>query len=175
MFQTHFRPHLSVGTAVQARLWEVPAVICWMDTPSRPSTFFGLVIGVEVWPCPHWPMVLFPQAYTSFSEERTTAHILKPDIFISLFMIFISNIEITDFYLSMVSYHETELNSDCLHMRCRWSWWYSGLLWTWVSERWFQRSHILNTSHSPTQTPEKIRINTNLIFAVFTLSTYLSF
>ena len=54
--------YLSVGTAVQARLWEVPAVICWMDTPSRPITFLGLVTGVEVWPCPHWPMALLPQA-----------------------------------------------------------------------------------------------------------------
>lgn len=63
-------PYLSVGTAVQARLCEVPAVICWIDTPSRPNTFLGLVIGVEVWPCPHWPMVLLPQAYTSFSERK---------------------------------------------------------------------------------------------------------
>lgn len=46
-------PHLSVGTAVQARLWEVPAVICCIETPSRPITFLGLVTGVEVWPCPH--------------------------------------------------------------------------------------------------------------------------
>lgn len=65
----------SVGTAVQARLWEVPAVICWIDTPSKPSTFLGLVMGVEVWPCPHWPMVLFPQAYTSFSDETRAAHL----------------------------------------------------------------------------------------------------
>lgn len=40
--------HLSVGTAVQARLCDVPAVICWMDTPSSPSTFLGLVMGVDV-------------------------------------------------------------------------------------------------------------------------------
>lgn len=63
--------YLSVGTAVHARLCDVPAVICCIDTPSKPSTFLGLVIGVEVWPCPHWPIVLFPQAYTSFSVENS--------------------------------------------------------------------------------------------------------
>lgn len=71
------RLHLSVGTAVQARLCDVPAVICCIETPSSPSTFLGLVTGVEVWPCPHCPIVLFPQAYTSFSNERKAAYIVK--------------------------------------------------------------------------------------------------
>lgn len=59
--------HLSRGRAVHARLCEVPAEICWMATPSRPTTFFGLVMGPVELPWPHWPMELLPQAYTSLS------------------------------------------------------------------------------------------------------------
>lgn len=60
---------LSLGRAVQARLWEVPAEICWMATPSRPMTFLGLVIGPVEFPCPHWPIELLPHAYTSLSAS----------------------------------------------------------------------------------------------------------
>jgi len=63
-------PYLSLGSAVHARLWEVPAEICWMATPSRPTTFLGLVMGPVELPWPHWPMELLPQAYTSLSARR---------------------------------------------------------------------------------------------------------
>lgn len=61
---------LSRGRAVHARLWDVPAEICWMATPSRPTTFLGLVMGPVELPWPHWPIELLPQAYTSLSGQR---------------------------------------------------------------------------------------------------------
>lgn len=68
---------LSLGSAVQARLWDVPAEICCTATPSRPTTFLGLVIGPVELPWPHWPMELLPHAYTSLStvsrEQRWSA------------------------------------------------------------------------------------------------------
>ncbi len=41
-----------------------------MATPSKPITFLGLVIGPVEFPWPHWPMELFPQAYTSLSAKK---------------------------------------------------------------------------------------------------------
>ena len=64
-------PHLSMGTAVQTILWEVPAVSCWTCIPSRPRTFVGTVMEPLFWAWPHWPMLLVPQAYTSPSEDKT--------------------------------------------------------------------------------------------------------
>lgn len=60
---------LSLGSAVHARLCDVPAEICWIATPSRPTTFLGLVIGPVEFPWPHWPMELLPHAYTSLSRR----------------------------------------------------------------------------------------------------------
>lgn len=138
--------YLSVGTAVQAKLWDVPAVICWMDTPSSPSTFLGLVMGVEVWPWPHCPMVLLPQAYTSFSEESRT---------ISGFTLTVIAAAPSELQADSLSYRVTGPGSDCLHTRYRWFWWCLGPLWTGASATSSQRSRILNRSHSPRQTPEE--------------------
>lgn len=144
-----WRLHLSVGTAVQARLWDVPAVICWMDTPSRPWTFLGLVIGVDVWPCPHWPIVLFPQAYTSFSgnERRIRQHEETSVCFYNWDPSWQQQV------FGVILYHGKEPDSGCLHTRYQWSWWHSDPLWTWVSERSSLKNHSLNRSRSPRQTP----------------------
>lgn len=61
--------YLSWGSAVQTMLCEVPAVICCICFPSRPTTFVGDVTGLVLWLKPHCPMALLPQAYTSFSEQ----------------------------------------------------------------------------------------------------------
>lgn len=69
--------NLSLGRAVHARLWEVPAEICWMATPSNPITFLGLVMGPVEFPWPHWPMELLPQAYTSLSLTKSERKCVK--------------------------------------------------------------------------------------------------
>lgn len=65
--QLTLEAHLSLGRAVHARLCDVPAEICWIVTPSRPTTFLGLVIGPVEFPWPHWPIELLPHAYASLS------------------------------------------------------------------------------------------------------------
>ena len=58
-------PHLSRGTAVHTTLWEVPAVICCICFPCSPWTLAGRVMEPVLCPCPHWPMLLVPHAYTA--------------------------------------------------------------------------------------------------------------
>lgn len=62
---TVFISHLFIGMAVQTTEWEVPALICCTWTPSSPCTLVGVVMDPLLCPCPHWPMLLVPQAYTS--------------------------------------------------------------------------------------------------------------
>lgn len=67
------------GTAVHTMLWDVPAEICWIWTPSSPQTLEGWSTVMIMWPCPHWPLLLTPHENTSppaaITPHHTTHHI----------------------------------------------------------------------------------------------------
>jgi len=70
--RSYWLADLSEGMAVHARLCEVPAEICCTRPPHNAVTSLGLVTGPWEWPSPHWPIALFPHAYTSQSVTQQT-------------------------------------------------------------------------------------------------------
>lgn len=113
--------NLSLGRAVHARLWEVPAEICWMATPSKPITFLGLVMGPVEFPWPHWPMELLPQAYTSLSLSKTSTWKENIKDYLTIFP---NTLELYMFCLSTQRQIVCDIMSEAPSLH---------LIWVWVS------------------------------------------
>lgn len=119
-------PDLSRGSAVQARLWEVPAEICWIATPSSPTTFLGLVMGPVEFPCPHWPMELFPHAYTSLSKDKrkvvTQYYIIRHSFNTSLIICSkrssVKFKQINQVTMCLLLHHRATCISLCFRLKC---------------------------------------------------------
>lgn len=124
--------NLSLGRAVHARLWDVPAEICWTATPSKPITFLGLVMGPVEFPWPHWPMELFPQAYTSLSLSKTCTE--KKKNYLTIF----PNTHELHMFCSSIQRQIVMCEAPTLH-----------LIWVWVSTY----PSATNLTHPPTHPP----------------------